>query len=155
MRKIRLKWALIVMACIAVSKVHAQIEKPVHWSYAAKKLSGDTWAIFLRATIDKGWHIYAQKQSRDAIAVPTQLSFEKIPGLALLGKPVEQGKKETYRVKEVGITNFEYAGQVDFVQKVRLTPGVNTIKGSIIFQSCTHERCLPEDTFSFTIPITQ
>ncbi len=156
MKKLKLGATLLILfIAVYVTPSWAQIEHPVHWSYAIKKLSSGTYAVFLRATIDTGWHIYAQKQSKDAIAIPTKLTFEKKQGMTLLGQPLEQGKKETYRLKEVGITNYEYAGKVDFVQKVRLPPGQKEVRGTVVFQACTHSRCLPEDTFSFVIPVTE
>jgi DsbC/DsbD-like thiol-disulfide interchange protein len=130
-----------------------QILDPAHWAYALKKLTGNTYEVHLQATIDDGWHIYAQKQLPDAVAVPTKIVFEITPGLTLIGKPIELGKKETYTIKEAGVTNYEYAGKVDFVQKMTVPPGLKEIKGTITYQTCTHQQCLTEKTISFTVPV--
>ena len=48
--------AIALVLCISVK---AQIEAPVKWSYAAKRLSNTEAVVFLRATIQDGWHIYS------------------------------------------------------------------------------------------------
>jgi DsbC/DsbD-like thiol-disulfide interchange protein len=147
------KIILMLLLSAAVSLLHAQVMNPAHWSYGLKKLDGDHYEVHLRATMDEGWHIYAQKQLPDAVAVPTKIVFTKAPGLKLKGLPLELGKKEKYTIKEAGVTNMEYAGVVDFVQKVTLTPGLKEVKGTITYQTCTHEMCLPEATISFSIAV--
>jgi hypothetical protein len=37
----------------------AKTLKPVHWNYAAK-IRAQEAVIFLKATMDPGWHIYSQ-----------------------------------------------------------------------------------------------
>lgn len=150
MKKIIL-WVFCLVSMALTSS--AQIEQPVHWSYGTKKLSGDIIEVHLLATIDNDWHIYAQKQPEGAIAIPTKISFVKGTSLTLIGQPAELGKKERYTVKEADITNDEYAGKVDFVQKIKVRPGTKEVKGSIVFQACTHQRCLPEDTINFTVSL--
>lgn len=149
---IRYTAAIILMICIT-HIVTAQIQEPAHWAYGIKKLAGNTYEVHLLATLDEGWHIYAQKQLPDAVAVPTKIVFAKIPGLTLMGKPAEVGKKDIYTIKEAGVTNYEYAGKVDFVQKVTVKPGLKEIGGTITYQTCTHEKCLNANTINFSVPI--
>lgn len=150
-----LKYACAFLFIIALHKsTKAQVQQdPAHWAYGLKKLTGNTYEVHLQCTINDGWHIYAQKQGKDFIGTATKITFTKAPGLTVTGKPIEVGKKETYTVKEVGITNFEYADKVDFVQKVTVQPGTKEIKGTITYQTCTHQMCLPEKTASFSVPI--
>lgn len=139
------------MAWTQIAK--AQVQSPVHWSYGIKKGLNGIVEIHLLAKIDTGWHIYAQKQSADAIATPTQIRFEKQSGLTLIGIPAEIGKKERYEVKEAGIVNQEYKDKVDFVQRIKPIGDIKTIKVSVTWQSCTHKMCLPEETLEFNIPL--
>ncbi len=143
---------LFLSTSVLVSK--AQIQKdPATWAYGLKKISGNSFEVHLRCSLESGWHIYAQEQTDDFIGTKTKIVFEKQKGLKLIGKPQERGKKDTYVAKEVGITNYEYANIVDFVQKVTIQPGVNKIKGSVTYQTCTHERCLSEKTVEFAVPV--
>jgi len=146
---------LIFGICLVVfvnRSTYGQIEQPVRWSYGLKKVATGLYEIHLLATMDKDWHIYAQKQPESAIAVPTTIAFDKSTAITLIGIPREIGKKESYVVKEVDATNLEYAGKVDFVQKIKVNGPLKQIKGSVSFQACTHTRCLPEETVNFTIP---
>jgi len=149
----------VIIGCLFILTSYiaqAQIQKdPSHWAYGLKKVTGNTYEVHLQCTLDDDWHIYAQKQGPDFIGTATKIILSKQPGLILIGKPVEKGKKDTYVVKEVGIKNYEYANKVDFVQLVSIKPGVKEIKGKVIYQTCTHEHCLPEASLDFTIPITQ
>lgn len=152
MKKISLTF-LLLAAVLLPYTLHAQVKDPAHWSYGLKKLPSGQYEVHLRASIEEGWHIYAQKQLPDAVAVPTKIVFTKSPGLKLSGLPAEVGKKETYTIKEAGVTNMEYAKVVDFVQKVSIAPGLKEVQGTITYQTCTHEMCLPETTISFKIPV--
>jgi len=143
----------LLLICVTGIRASAQVDDPAHWAYGIKKIAPNTYEVHLQATIDQGWHIYAQKQLPEAIAVPTKITFSKIAGLTLIGKPKEIGKKDTYTVKEAGITNYEYANKVDFVQKVSLIPDLREVKGTITYQTCTHEKCLNAQTINFSIPV--
>lgn len=147
---------ILLLLSISIFTAKAQIQPdPAHWAYGLKKLAGNTYEVHLRCTIDEGWHLYAQQQTKDFIGTRTKISFAKQAGMTLIGTPVEHGKKDTYIVKEVGIKNYEYAGVVDFVQKVTIKPGIVAITGHIAYQTCTHEHCLPETSVDFTIPVTK
>ena len=148
------KMILFLSAMVVLVQVAgAQIQNPVHWAYGLKKLDDKTYEVHLKATIDEGWHIYAQKQPETAVAVPTKILFTLTEGLSLIKTPVESGKKEIYTVKEAGVTNYEYSNSVDFIQKVTLTSNLKEIKGTITYQTCTHQMCLQAKTISFTVPV--
>jgi len=142
---------LLIVSCF-FAKAQIQAD-PAHWAYGLKKLTGNTYEVHLQCTIEDTWHIYAQKQGKKFIGTATKIMFAKQPGLVLIGTPAEHGKKDIFVNKEVEITNYEYAGKVDFVQKVTVKPGVKEIKGTINYQTCTHERCLTATSVDFTIPV--
>lgn len=147
-----LLWVMILGFMPLASK--AQLDKdPATWAYAMKKVSGSTYDVFVRCSLISPWHIYAQKQGKEFIGSATKFVFEKNAGVRLIGGVLEKGKKLTYSVKEVGITNFEYEGTVMFVQRMVVSPSVKVVKGSVTYQTCTHERCLSEKTVSFSIPV--
>jgi len=150
-----MKNILVLLLLCGSFAAKAQIEKdPTHWAYGLKKITGNTYEVHLRCMIDTPWHIYSQKQTTGFIGTRTKISFEKVVGLTLIGNPVEKGKKVTYIIKVVGITNVEYPGTVDFVQKATIKPGVKELKGTITYQTCTHEHCLSPVTIGFTVQVT-
>lgn len=149
-----LRFFLIIGLFITTTGAIAQVQPdPAHWAYGLKKLTGNTYEVHLRCTIDDGWHIYAQKQTKDFIGTATKINFAKQPGLVLIGKAIENGKKDTYRDEAAGITNYELSGVVDFVQKVMLKPGLKTLSGKIQYQTCTHAKCLNATDVNFKIQV--
>ncbi len=157
-------WLTVCYLLLLSLQVKAQIQDPVHWTYRAEKTGDKTYTLHITATIDKGWHIYAQQQPAAAISVPTQIVFNKNPLVIITGTPKEIGKKEIQDLKEVGIKQYYYAGKVDFVQAIKLkysSPkgggregAVKTnISGSITYQACTDAMCLPQKTVQFNIPV--
>lgn len=145
---------LILIFCCFCGIAKAQVQPdPAHWAYGLKKLTGNNYEVHLQCSIDAPWHIYAQKQGKEFIGTATKITFNKLPGLTLTGTPRELGKKDIYIEKTVGIKNVEYAEKVDFVQNVMIKPGIKELKGSITYQTCTHEHCLTANTINFTIPV--
>ena len=67
---------------------YAQIEKPVTWSYAAKKTSATEATVYLKATIEDGWHLYSQFV-KEGGPVKTTIKFDKSATYMLLGTTTE------------------------------------------------------------------
>jgi len=130
-------------------------DSPVKWNYSTQKLDEKTYEVHMTASIAEGWHIYAQQQPKDAISLPTKIKFNKNPLVKMEGSPAEFGKKEKYSIEALGIEQFQYAGKVDFVQRVALrAPGVKiNLTGSIAFQACTDEMCLPVAEMQFNVAL--
>lgn len=127
---------------------------PVSWTFAAKKTGPRTYEIEMKATIQPGWHLYAQQQPDDAIAIPTAFVINNNPLFVRKGGIREQGKLEKYKDKTLGVTAFQYSGQVRFLQTVELKANVKTaFSGSVEFQTCDDEKCLPPLKVPFSIPL--
>ena len=71
------KLIVFALAIFGYTIVYAQIEHPVKWSYAAKKISSTEAVVFLRATIQDGWHIYAL-DVKDGGPIKTSFYFHQI-----------------------------------------------------------------------------
>lgn len=127
---------------------------PVTWSYSVKQVNATSYEIHITAQIDKGWHLYAQQQPEDAIAIPTAIKFLKNPLLVLDGKTTELGVLKKVKDESIGIEAWQYSNKVDFVQKVIMKHNVKTnIKGTIKFQVCTDSECLPPATQAFDLSL--
>ena len=149
MKKIILS-AVVLFFAIAAK---AQIEKPVTWSYAAKKISADTYELHITATVSGKWHIYSQDIPEGG-AVPTSFTFDKNPLIKTDGKVAEIGKLEKVYDKNFKMNLKFYSKKVDFVQKIKLKTPVSTIaKGKINFMVCNDEKCLPPSDVAFAIKI--
>lgn len=130
----------------------AYSQSPVNWSYTQKKIGDKVYEIHLTATIEKGWHIYSQQQSKDAIALPTSIKFNTNPLVSFKGKIDEKGKLETVKNEVMESESSMYENEVDFVQLVNLKANVKTnVAGEIEFMACTNERCLPPKKIMFSV----
>jgi hypothetical protein len=147
MKKIFLTMGLLCAIFIA----HAQILNPVHWSYGAKKIGQNEAVVFIKATIDDGWHIYSTVQ-KDGGPVKTSFAFNTSKGFDLDGcilEPVPVTKYE--KVFEMNVLYFE--NSVVFQQKIKLNTAQALVKGNLKFMVCNDRQCLPPETIAYSIAI--
>lgn len=146
------KIVFLLISLFTVSFVFAQ--NPVSWSYSSKKISDKVYEVYLTATIQNGWHLYAQKQPEDAIAQPTTFNFTKNPLLDFDGNVKEVGKLEKYKDEKLDIAANQYSNKVDFVQVVKLKGKAKTaVTGKLEYQTCDDKKCLPPKTVAFSIAL--
>lgn len=151
-----MKKRIIISTWISFITIITFAQEPVQWNYSIKKSADKTCEVHITATIDDNWHLYSQNQPEDAIAIPTRVKFNKNPLLMLIGKVKEIGRMERYTDKTLGITQNQYARKVDFVQVLKLKGnGKTNVTGSVKFQTCTDERCLPPKTINFSLAIKE
>lgn len=144
---------LLILAFITFlgTAAFAQIEKPVKWQYAAKKINDKEAVILLKATVDKGWHIYSQKVTGDG-PVPTSFTFTPSKEYTLVGKPAEP-KGVTKFEKAFGINVTYLENTVIFQQKIKLNAPKTTVKGKLEYMVCNDFKCLPPDEVEFSVPV--
>lgn len=144
----------IILFCITTLisfNSYSQILKPITWSYAAKKNSATTAVVYIKATLEKGWHLYSQYVS-DGGPTATKFSFPLSKTYERIGKTIEQKpiiKFEPVFLMEVGY--FENAAV--FQQTVKLKGKNALVKGSVYFMVCNDKQCLPPSTVEFSIPV--
>ena len=130
----------------------AQIETPVKWSYAAKKLNPTEAVVFLRATIQDGWHIYSL-DVKDGGPIKTSFTFTPSKEYSLVGKTSEPAAITKYeKVFSMDVSYFEKS--VTFQQKIKLkSPNAAVVKGKLEYMTCNDKKCLPPDDIDFSIPL--
>jgi Disulphide bond corrector protein DsbC len=127
---------------------------PISWTFSAKKTADKTYEIHMKAAIQAGWHLYSQVQPADAIAVPTLFTLNPNALLSLVGKISEKGKMEKFHDTKLEVSANQYSNAVDFVQVVKLKANAKTnLTGSVEYQTCNDQRCLPSKTFPFSVAI--
>ena len=129
----------------------SQIFEPVKWSYAAKITSKTTAIIYMKATIDNGWHIYAQNLPKGG-PTKTTVSFTPSKEYTLTGKTNEPKPISKYDDSFKMVVNY-FEKSVIFQQKVNIKNSNLFVKGTVSFMSCNAKQCLPEETVSFSIPV--
>ena len=150
MKKISL---LIVAVLLTVTAAVAQIQTPVKWSVASKKLNNQEAVIFIKATIQNGWHIYGQNVP-DGSPISTSFTFKPSKAFSLNGGTIPSVKAKT-KYEEVFKMNVPYFSQeVVFQQKVKLAANKPTsVSGVVEFMACDKSQCLPPDEYNFTVTI--
>jgi DsbC/DsbD-like thiol-disulfide interchange protein len=148
MKKLLLAIALLVTGAGA----YAQIEAPVKWSYAAKKISSTEAVVFLRATIQDGWHIYSLNV-KDGGPIKTSFTFNSSSEYSLVGKPTEPTPVTKYeKAFSMNVTYFEKS--VTFQQKIKLKSAkASVVKGKLEYMTCNDMKCLPPEDVDFSIPL--
>ncbi|GAA4804261.1 hypothetical protein GCM10023231_36660 [Olivibacter ginsenosidimutans] len=147
----KLSALLMTILMLNVLAVSAQIKTPVKWSYAAKKINDKEAVVLIKASIEKGWHIYSQN-IKPGGPVPTSFTFTKSADYAPVGKTAEpKGINHFEKVFDMNVVYFE--NEAVFQQKVSLNKATTNIKGTIEFMVCNDHECLPPDEISFNVPI--
>lgn len=129
----------------------AQIETPVKWSYAAKKISSTEAIIFVKATVNNGWHIYSINQ-KEGGPIKTSITFSPSKDYAVNGKLTEPAPIAKFeKVFNMDVKYFEKS--VIFQQKIKLKKAQAVIKGNLEFMACNNLKCLPPEDLNFTVAI--
>lgn len=148
MKKFLIAFAVLILGNV----VHAQ--NPVSWLFTSKKIKDQVYEIQMIASIQPGWHLYAQTQPKDAIAQPTTFNFNKNPLLNFDGKVKEMGKLEKYKDDVLDVSANQYSNKVVFTQVVKLKSKAKTaVTGKVEFQTCDDKKCLPPKTIPFTVAL--
>jgi hypothetical protein len=130
----------------------AQIENPVKWAYAAKRTSATEATVYIKATIEDGWHVYSQ-YIEEGGPIKTSFSFSPSKEYSLVGKTVEP-KAVVKFDKQFKMNIGFFEKEVLFEQKVKLkTANTATVKGKLEFMVCNDHKCLPPDEIAFTVPV--
>lgn len=135
----------------ATTFANAQILSPVKWSYGAKKTGANTAVVFLRATIDAGWHIYSLN-IKDGGPIKTSFTFSPSAEYTLAGTTIEPTPITKFE-KAFGMDVSYFEHDVIFQQKIKLKNGQAVVKGKLEYMTCNDQKCLPPDDIDFSIPV--
>jgi len=148
MRKTLLMCGLAMLMSIGA---FSQIIEPVKWSYSSKRTSATTATVYIKAIIDKGWHLYSQIPS-DGGPTPTTFTFAPSKTFDRIGKTIEI--KPITKFEPVFFTEVSYfENTAIFQQKVKLKGNGAVVKGKIEFMACNDKMCLPTSEREFSIKI--
>lgn len=133
---------LVLTALFSFSMSEAQILDPIKWSYSTKKISDCEVALVFKAKLDKGWHLYGQKEYKDG-PVATSFKFEPNSGYERVGKVVESKLIKHFEP----VWGFElefFENEAIFTQKVKIRSD-KTVEVKVSFESmvCNDVTCLP------------
>lgn len=146
------KLIMALLLLTSVQLVKAQMVDPVKWSYAAKKVSATEAVVYLKATIEKGWHLYSQDIA-DGGPTKTVFTFAPSAQYALVGKTLESKPIAKFeKMFDMQVKYFENTAV--FQQKVKLkSKNQTTVKGSVNFGACDDTSCIPPKDVQFSVTI--
>ena len=148
-----MKKILFAVSAILLSiGAKAQIEAPVKWSYAAKKVSSTEAVVFLKATINDGWHIYSLNV-KDGGPIKTSFKFTASKEYSAIGAPAEPTPVTKFeKAFNMNVSYFEKS--VVFQQKIKLKSAkASVVKGQLEYMTCNDKKCLPPEDLDFSIPL--
>ena len=145
------KLLFMAIAILFGTQLHAQILTPVTWSYGFKKLGKGEAMVFMKATIEDGWHLYSQTV-KDGGPVKTTFTFPASKNYTLIGKTIEPTPiTRNEKVFNMDVSFFEHS--VIFQQKIKLKMAAATVKGSLEYMTCNDKQCLPPTTIEFSVNV--
>jgi DsbC/DsbD-like thiol-disulfide interchange protein len=145
------KIILIVAVFLICATSFAQILKPVKWSYDSKRINANEAIVFVKATMEKGWHIYSQTVPAGGPEA-TNFSFSASTGYKLKGKTSEPAPITRFeKAFEMKLSYFE--NSVVFQQRITQVIGSPTVKGEVVYMVCNNMQCLSPDEIEFSIPV--
>ncbi|QBQ42725.1 protein-disulfide reductase DsbD domain-containing protein [Sphingobacterium psychroaquaticum] len=143
---------LVAVVLFTITGVVAQIHNPVKWTVAAKKLNSKEGVVFIKATIQDGWHIYGLNVP-DGGPISTSFTFSPSKEFSLNGKVAASPAPKSKFEKDFNMNVPYYPNEVVFQQKVKLTGKQATVKGVVEFMACDKTQCLPPDEYTFNVTI--
>ncbi|MNK38087.1 hypothetical protein D3C87_566710 [compost metagenome] len=150
-KELALKKLLLLIFLLHGGITFAQLQKPVKWSYSAKKINKQEAEVYLKATIQNGWHIYAMQVSGGPI--PTSFHFSSSKSYRLIGKTLEPKPLIKYdKVLKKNLAFFE--NEVVFKQRIKLLRPKVVVSGLLEFMVCSDKSCLPAEEVAFKIPVS-
>lgn len=93
------------------------------------------------------WNWNAEQTSDKEYEVKFILEFKD--------KIKDNGKLERYKDESLDVEAWQYSGEVEFVQRIKMMAKVKTsISGTLEFHVCTEEKCLPPKKVIFLVLIS-
>jgi thiol:disulfide interchange protein len=130
----------------------AQILDPVKWDTSIEKKSNTEFLLIMKATIEKGWHLYSQFTPEGG-AFPSEFIFKNQQGnFEKIGKvtesPSEKAFNTIFKVEE-----FFFENEAVFTQKIKVkNTAIDKVLVALSYQVC-NESCLQKKkNFEFDIP---
>lgn len=145
---------LLVAASVFGSGVcKAQMVTPVKWTASVETDKSGNGTITYAASIESGWHMYALTLPEGG-PNPTTITYDRLDGVELVGElepsvaPVEQ----VDMVFHLKLGWWEAPG-VKLTQRFKKTDpkGGYAIEGTIKYQGCNDESCIPPTTEPFEL----
>ncbi len=146
-----MKKLLILLTLMWTAVAFSQMENPVKWKTHVEKVNDSTYNLVMKASIEKGWHMYSQHTAEGG-SLPIEITSEqadkdfKFNGKAA-ESPTEKKFNETFGVEETFFTNAAVLKQ----SVTLLNKDVKEIKVLFYGQACIDACIQLEENFTFDL----
>lgn len=151
--RIYLLTLLIFMMLTGAPAAHAQMENPVRWTVkAVEDASAHTVTLEMTASIDNGWHMYSNLIDPKVGPTPLTIELNDVKGLKPTGA-LQASKTPIHKFDEVFQADLSWwTGRIVLKRFFDVTGDGYVLKGSIRFQACNDQSCLPptKEPFDFS-----
>jgi len=116
--------------------------------------AGGTYPILLRLRISKQWYIHGTAKG-ESYLIPTILSFEESPSLKVkeIIFPGLEKRQFDYFPNPVEVYSGDILVRATLTVDGDTTTGEHVIKGSLSYQACSSNACLPPEEISINVPL--
>ncbi|WCO00905.1 protein-disulfide reductase DsbD family protein [Psychroserpens ponticola] len=130
-----------------------QVLEPVKWKTNVEKISDTEYDLISTATVDSGWHLYAQNVPEDG-PIPTTFNYTLSSDFELNGKTLEDvGHTVDDPIFQMKIKFFE--DKAEFRQRIKvLNQELSIVKGEVEFMVCDDSKCLPPEYIDLNFDLT-
>jgi hypothetical protein len=142
---------LLIAVTYSTNDSYGQIQNPVKWSYGSKRISETTVMVLIKATIEKGWHIYSTHQL-DGGPVKTSFIFLDNQSYKTIGG-IEEPKPNNEFDKTFNLQVLYFTNKAVFRQIIKLATKTADIRGVLSYMVCNDHQCLPPSDISFDVKI--
>jgi thiol:disulfide interchange protein len=147
-----MKKIFLFLTFFALFGMNAQMLDPVKWNTRVEKKSNTEFLLIMKATIEKGWHLYSQF-TPDGGALPSEFIFKNQQGnFVRLGKVAESSFEKAYN-DVFKVEEYFFKNEAVFTQRIKIKNKKTTkVLAAVAYQAC-NEACIQQNkTFEFKIP---
>lgn len=139
--------SLVILFTLAISNVVGQTASPVKWSYKIETNADKSRVLQVKATIDKGYHIFNNKPDTEGMLIPTSIMLVNVgKSKAKIEKEITDRyanvKAITSTLEGIGTVNY-YENEVVFNFPYDAKEYIGKNKLQITYQCCNDKMCFP------------
>ncbi len=118
---------------------------------------GQIFKVAVLLKVQAGYHIN-DNAPLDQFLIPTELSFGEDPGFEVVEILYPRGRRARFAYSEAELVVYEGEAVLGALIKAKegVVAGTHALKGSLSYQACNNESCLPPKglPFEITVPVT-
>jgi len=142
---------LFVMMAMVCNMAIAQIMTPVKWTSKIEMTGDAEGQVVMSASISGGWHMYSTDVDPSVGPQPLEISFPKLDGVELQGKPSPSKAPHKQYDDMFGADLSWWTQGVVLTQKFKAVKPEFNIDVMLRYSACNDENCIPPARTQFSL----